>query len=370
MKPRILFSWLAGTLMLAGQAFAQEYTFVSVDVRCPSTADASACPAGLAPGQVAAQTGGRGINARGDIVGFYVATTGGRQRGFLLRKGQFTTVDFPVAGVRATFANGINARGEIVGQYTLPVHDLTNPPPEDSALYCPAATDPACIKGFYYWNGEFSTVLFPTTVDENGLAHMHPGAIPQRITADGEIYGCLHDHDLGPSMFGAVWTRFGAFSLAANGGQLPDPMPVSMSMNNGGTPGGGVVVGLFTNMSNQQRGYVVRSGMLEAYAPTAATNLSAIWDINPSQQFVGTYRESGELVGQRHAFLQNPDGSNSINLDFTCQDPAGCGGAPFGTVAFGTVAYGINAEGVVVGQYAIANGAPLHGFIAIPPGMN
>ena len=118
MMPRILFSWIAGTLMLAGQAFAQEYTFVSVDVRCPSTADASACPAGLAPGQVAAQTGGRGINARGDIVGFYVATTGGRQRGFLLRKGQFTTVDFPVAGVRATFANGINARGEIVGQVT------------------------------------------------------------------------------------------------------------------------------------------------------------------------------------------------------------------------------------------------------------
>jgi hypothetical protein len=56
------------------------------------------------------------------IVGFYVA--GGRQRGFLLTSRGFTTVDFPVQGVRATVANGINARGEIVGQYTAPVHDL------------------------------------------------------------------------------------------------------------------------------------------------------------------------------------------------------------------------------------------------------
>ena len=62
--------------------------------------------------------------------------------------------------------------------------------------------------------------MFPTTVDENGQQHHHPGAIAQRITADGDIYGCVHDHDLGPSMYGAAWTRSGTFSLLANGGQL------------------------------------------------------------------------------------------------------------------------------------------------------
>lgn len=367
MKHGMLFSFVAGMLMLAGQAFAQQYTVVSIDVRCPSTADASACPAGLAPGQVAAQTSARGINARGDIVGSYVAA--GRQRGFLLSQGRYTSLDFPVPGVRATIANGINARGEIVGQYTLPVHDLINPPPEQSPLYCPAATDPACIKGFHYRDGRFSTVMFPATVDEHGQEHKHPGAIAQRITGDGDIYGCVHDHDLGMSMFGAAWTRFGAFSLASNGGQLSDPMGIPMSMNNGATPGGDIVVGLFVDMFNQQHGFLVRNGMLESYDPTPATNLSAIWDINPSQQFVGTYREAGELPGRRHAFLQNPDGSDPITLNFTCQEPAGCAGAPFGTVAFSTIAFGINADGVIVGQYVLVSGTGAHGFVAIPPGV-
>ena len=100
MKNKTLFSFASGTLMLAGQAFAQPYSFVPIDVSCPAAADASACPAGLAPGQVAAQTSARGINARGDVVGVYVA--GGRQHGFLLTDGQYTSLDFPAPGVRAT----------------------------------------------------------------------------------------------------------------------------------------------------------------------------------------------------------------------------------------------------------------------------
>jgi hypothetical protein len=47
--------------------------------------------------------------------------------------------------------------------------------------------------------------MFPITIDENGQQRHHPGAIAQRITADGDIYGCVHDHDLGPSMYGAAW---------------------------------------------------------------------------------------------------------------------------------------------------------------------
>ena len=129
---KALFLVISGTFMLAGQAFAQPYTFVPIDVHCPATAAAFACPTGLAPGQVAAQTSARGINSRGDIVGFYVA--GGQPHGFLHSGGQFTSLDFPVAGVRATIANGINARGEIVGQYTAPVHNASNPPPENSAV--------------------------------------------------------------------------------------------------------------------------------------------------------------------------------------------------------------------------------------------
>ena len=57
----------------------------------------------------------RGINPQGDIVGFYGA--GGATHGFLLNKeGSLTTIDFP--GASSTSALGINHRGDIVGQYS------------------------------------------------------------------------------------------------------------------------------------------------------------------------------------------------------------------------------------------------------------
>ena len=154
MTTKALVSVIPATFMLAGHAFAEPYRFVPIDVECPATAAASSCPAGLAPGQMAAQTSAKGINSGGDIVGSYIAVVGGPQHGFLLSHGQFSSLDFPMAGVRATVANGINARGEIVGQYSAPVHDASNPPPQDSPLYCPAAatptaTNPACIKGYF-----------------------------------------------------------------------------------------------------------------------------------------------------------------------------------------------------------------------------
>jgi hypothetical protein len=375
MKRQALFSVMAGLLLVAGQASAQDYTYISFDVSCPATAAPAACPAGLAPGQVAAQTAPRGISARGDIVGFYIA--GGKQRGFLLKDGEYTSLEFPVPGVVSTAANGINPRGEIVGAYTVPVHDSANPPPADSPLYCPSAGNPACNKSFHYWRGNFSTVMFPTTVDENGQERKHPGATVQRITPEGDIYGCFHDHDTGMSMFGAAWTRSGAFSLLSNGGLLSDSMAVPMSMNNGATPGERpTLVGFFVDMSplQLQHGYVVRDGMFEQYDATSkppdpprTAPLTAIWDINPRRQFVGTYRETGEAGTKRHGFVQNPGEPKPVTLDFTCQNPAGCAGSPRDTVAFATVAFGINPDGVIVGQYALISGGALHGFIAVPP---
>jgi hypothetical protein len=379
---KILFSYVVWTVLVAGPAFADEYSFVRIDVQCSATAAASDCPAGLTPGLVAAQTSAKGINARGDIVGFYVA--GGIQHGFMLKDGEFSSLDFPVAGVRGTIANGINARGEVVGQYVLPVQlkdakgvDL----PEDSPLYCPAnlpsppnpsnTADPACIKGFRFWHGQFSTVTFPSTVDATGHEHKHPGAIAMHITSDGDIVGCVHDHDLAASMFGALWAKSGAVSLTPNGGQLSDSdamaaAGVPMSMNNGATPGNNKhVAGFYMDMSSIQHGYLVNSGMFNSYDPDGA-NLTAIWDMNARQQFVGTFRFSGEALPKRHAFLQNPDGSPAVTLDFTCQDPDGCAGAPLGAVAFATIAFGVNSEGVIVGQYSLVSGGAAHGFVAMP----
>ena len=61
-------------------------------------------------------------------------------------------------------------------------------------------------------------------------------------------------------------------------------------MNNGATPGGAhTIAGFFMDMSGRQHGYVVEKGVLRSYDPTADTNLTAIWDMNPSAQFVGAY---------------------------------------------------------------------------------
>jgi probable HAF family extracellular repeat protein len=375
MTAKALLCSIPSLLLLAGPAFGQPYTFKPFDVRCDGAA--ASCPAGLAPGDVATQTSAKGINARGDIVGFYVDTFG-HQHGFLLQDGQYTALDFPVAGQRGTIANGINDQGEIVGQYLLPINPGV---PDDSPLYCPKdipppptggspTPDAACIKAFHYARGVFTTIMFPG----------HPGAIAQRITADGDVYGCLHDHDLGPSMFGAAWNRsFGKqhsvvvtdrFSLTANGGELSDPMANPMSMNNGATPGGShTIAGLVVDMTNVQHGYLVRNGTLAEYDPTPDTNLTAIWDINPEEQFVGTYRQNGEPAGKRHGFLQSTDDAAAVTLDVTFVDGLG------NTVnAFATIAFGINPDGVIVGQYTVLlpNGkvGPPHGFVALPTDRN
>jgi hypothetical protein len=109
-------------------------------------------------------------------------------------------------------------------------------------------SSPACIKGLHYRHGTYSTVLFPG----------QPGAIPQRITPEGDVYGCLHDFDLMNSMFGAAWRRLGNASLTANGGELSDDsQSVPNSMNNGATFDGHMIVGLWTDMNGHGHRFVV-----------------------------------------------------------------------------------------------------------------
>ena len=56
----------------------------------------------------------RGINDAGDIVGWFVISSGAR-RGFILSHGEFTFIDFP--GALGTDTDGINSPGDVVGGY-------------------------------------------------------------------------------------------------------------------------------------------------------------------------------------------------------------------------------------------------------------
>ena len=194
------------------------------------------------------------------------------------------------------------------------------------------------MKGFIYRDGQFERLLFPG----------HPGAVPQRISPNGDVYGCLHDLDTGDSMHGAIWYRDGRVaSLEMAGGELSDPAAdVMMSMNNGATPGGRVIVGLF-NDAVRRHGFIVQNGEFSVYdVPSATIRLTAIWDINPRGQFVGTYVDA---TG-RHGFLQNPDGSAPVQIDVPARA--------------NTVVMGINPSGMIAGTYSI--GATTHGFLGLP----
>ncbi len=239
MKNKTLFSFVSGTLMLGRSSLRAvvHASFRSMS-HCPATAG------GICLSRRPRSRPGRGTNQREGHQRArrrrWLLCRRRPTRGFLLKDGQLHQSRFSrcqACGRPSPTASILAARSSASTRFpsTIRLTRLQRTRPSIAQ----ALTDPACIKGFHYWRGEFSTVMFPATVDENGQSRKHPGAIAQRITPDGDIYGCVHDHDLGPSMFGAAWTRKGTFSLTFNGGQLSDPMAVPMSMNNGATPGGG-----------------------------------------------------------------------------------------------------------------------------------
>jgi len=324
---KLSFGLATVALFCLGTAAAQSFNFVSVDVPC------SACPGGIARRTIAI-----GINPGGDVVGDYIDAVG-MMYGFLLSGKQFTTIDVPgalagVTGALPSVASGIGPSGDIVGNYTAPVSSA----PPSSPAYCPAPGSTACIKGFLYSHGKFSTVLFPG----------HLGAIVWRITPTGNMYGCFHDFDESASMFSAAWTRFGDMSIAAGGGELSDPSAsFPDSMHTGATPDGGVVVGFYAT-----HGYILQNGTLQTYdVPNSIA--TAARDINPDQEIVGAYVDSS---GKHHGFLQLPDGSAPITIDVPSTPPFN---------AVGTSIQGVNPSGAIVGYYT-DTGGHTHGFLGVP----
>src|SRR5439155_26285611 len=121
-----------------------------------------------------------GINAAGDVVGVY-RDAGGKQHGFLLSGGIFTSIDFP--GAISTGARGIGPGGDIVGAYRMAIEPTTVP-----------------AHGYLLTrNGTFYEVDFPG----------HINTIAQRILPNGTILGCYHDLNTGNSMHGMMRGRDG-----------------------------------------------------------------------------------------------------------------------------------------------------------------
>jgi probable HAF family extracellular repeat protein len=247
-------------------------------------------------------TNAQGVNQQGDVVGGFTDVAG-RQHGFLRSGGQFRTIDFPAAS--STFARGINDAGDIVGSYQRP-----------------GETGGIPAHGFLLTRrGGLLAVDYPG----------HLNTIPQRILDDGTILGCYHDTDTMGTMHGMMFDR--GFSA----------MDMSMSMNNGATPDGEYVVGLFMDTDGRNKAYVMEHDKLSALEVPGAV-FTAGWDVNPSRVVVGVFTESG---GATHGFEY--DGGAFTRID-----------APGATL---TRVFGINDRGDLVGQFVDTAGR-MHGFVA------
>lgn len=277
---------VAGPSLTKGASLDATFAYTTVDV----------------PGAIA--TFAWGINAGGDIVGSYTDGSS-RIHGFVREADAYTTIDYP--GAARTEARGIGPAGDIVGLYVMPGEPLVN------------------THGFLLTkHGEFVAVNDPP----------HTSTIAQRILPDGTILGCRHDQDTMGSMHGIAVTRDGIEELAQ-----------PTTMNNGATPNGRRLTGLFTDMMDGlTKGYVVEDGVFTPFM-VPGSNVTAAWDMNPAGEITGAYRDAAFRF---HGFVRL--GDRYATLDFP------------GATA--TRAFGINAGGDVVGFYRA--GGRNHGFIATP----
>jgi uncharacterized membrane protein len=254
------------------------------------------------PGAIA--TTAFGINERGEVVGSYTDSSN-KTHGFVQIGEVFRSVDFP--GALMTRARGISPAGEIVGNYRLPGEPLVN------------------AHGYLLTrDGQFRRVDFPG----------HVNTIPQRIGPDGTILGCYHDTDTMDTMHGIV----------VRGDELAE-FATPASMHNGATPGGKIIVGLYTDTTGHGRAYLLKSdGKFVPFDAPDSTS-TAGWDINPARRAVGVYQDA---AGRSHGFVVDRHW-NFATLDY-----------PGATL---TRAFGINPRGYVVGDYVDAANRT-HGFLA------
>lgn len=249
-------------------------------------------------------TTAQGINARGDVVGWYVDSLG--THGYLLRDRGLTKIDYP--GAVYTDARGVNARGDIVGAYRMAGEPAVN------------------FHGYLLTkHGEFVAVDFPG----------HINTILQRITSTGLMLGCRHDTDTMGTMRGVMINGRDQSEVAEIG--------AFASMNNGSTPDGGLVVGLFTDMeTGRGRAYLLYG---DTFIPfdVPGSIFTAGWDVNASGEAVGVYRDAGNKF---HGFLWS--GLRFSSIDYP--------------TATATRAFGINSQGDIVGAYVDAANRT-HGFV-------
>jgi uncharacterized membrane protein len=263
-----------------------------------------------------------GINARGDIVGHYNDSSGGRH-GYLFAKGSAgpTPIDFSTAPFNSsggTSARGINARGDIVGDY---IDNL------------------GADHGYLLSNGVF------TSIDATSLGATN--TVARGINNIGEIVGEYQDS--GGNRHGFFLSK-GAFQTIAF------PLSSASFARVGGIADDDTMVGAYADASGFIHGFERSSaGVFTSITNSSASNTVAR-GINAEGDIVGSYTNVFDLNGEKVVGSTGFLLSAGDLIDFlTIAYPA--------AGVQGTQARGINPRGDIVGAYVDASGAD-HGFIA------
>jgi uncharacterized membrane protein len=253
------------------------------------------------PGSVETQP--RGINARGHIVGTYVDRNGA-SHGFLLRKGVFTTIDFPGESDFQA-ARGINARGDIVGNFA------------DSAVH-----------GYLLSDGVFTQIDYPGASE----------TFVHGINNAGDILGKFPDHQ-------GFIRKDGKFHAV----EVPGGWGVNLfaAQDNGRVLAGTLLTddGFSAFVGSRRGGFTV-------FHHPEGVSCTSLRSINQRGDLVGTFWGSPEepcSEAVQHGYVLR-DGQ-FIQIDYP------------GAAA--TDAFASNDDGVVVGRYFTQSGK-VRGFMAVP----
>ena len=297
-------------LAAARPALAQTYTFTTLD---DPLAGSFTNANGSFSGTVAA-----GINASGEIVGYYFDSAG--QHGFTETAAGFSTLDFPnVAG--STGALGISNAGQIVGGYG----------------------DGTGNYGFVYTPGAgFAQISEPS-------APAGSNTFASGVNDSGQIVGNYTD-STGFNFRGFLDTpgSGGASSFTT----LADPKATSDTFARG-INNNGQVVGYYAPSGGVQIGYLLApgGGYSDIIDPAAPKHTFPV-GINDLGQVAGYYLGKGGP----HGFVETPGTAGASSTFATLDDPL---------TTHGTYVQGISNNGQVVGYYSDANNVD-HGFLATP----
>src|SRR5262245_16556838 len=218
-----------------------------------------------------------GINAQGDITGWYTRPGSGVRHGFVLNVGELAPIFFDPPGSVFTNAVGIDERGDIVGRFCA------------IAPCSPMGSGAGSFHGFLLHDGVFTNIDVPGAIETSVF----------KINARGQIAGGFQSADLKEKIFLMSQGEFTPF--APPGGQ-----PVSLDQ--GGINERGDIVGAYCDAAipcaitlTGTHGFLLRAGEfttidITGIAGVTVTATSAA-GINGRGEIVGSYADGTHFHG-------------------------------------------------------------------------